>query len=58
MWLKILPIAVSIARLLLEHKDTFKGLDKHQRKRVVGDAAKSAESSARKLKRDGWSPRS
>ena len=42
MWPKIIPIAISIARLLLERKDAFKGLDKHERKLIAADAAQSA----------------
>lgn len=53
MWPRLLLLIFQILKLFWQHKDALKGLDKHQRKRVAGDAVIAAEDSARKFKQFG-----
>ena len=46
MWWKAVGVAWTIGRMLWRNRAALKGLDRHERKRVAGEAAQSARVSA------------
>lgn len=46
MWWKAITTAWTVGRLLWRNREALKGLDRHERKRVAGDAAHSAKVTA------------